>query len=428
LSSYSPPPARRGPSLPPGLKVAGIGTRLGAWLIDSLIFVGFQIVFWMAADALGAIRISPEAERQMEASPMALPTVAPYQVNLPLLAVMLAGFVVVSVVYATFCWARFRGMPGQRLLSLQVGDAVTGRNLGLRRAAARSVVAVGIPIAAGAGFLYGVMAFETSVPWSEVVSMQTGGQADTWVTTWSGAFLLAMVLAVGWPVLLLISTAASSSGQGLHDRLAQSIVIGKAAPAYGVPAWTAPAFGGPALIQPVDGEPAWTEAAADSNTPATFHAATVGRRVAGYLIDCTIVYLSFSMVAAAVAAASMPSNATAFDERTYIFLGLVGGLIQLVYFTVGWAMWRGTPGQRLMHMRVGDATTGKALSWMDALARWAVLQGPFALVTIVPAIARTPVLMAASCWIAYLLYSMTTDPDVRGLHDRFLNSRVGLEP
>jgi hypothetical protein len=99
-----------------------------------------------------------------------------------------------------------------------------------------------------------------------------------------------------------------------------------------------------------------------------------------------------------------------------------------MYFTAGWAMWRGTPGQRLMHMRVGDATTGKALSWMDSLARWAVLQGPFALVTIVPAVARTPVLMAASCWIAYLLYSMTTDSEVRGLHDRFLNSRVGLEP
>ena len=428
MSSYSPPPARGGSSLPPELKVAGIGARLGAWLIDSVIFVGFQIVFWMVADALGAIRISPEAERQMQASPLALPTVAPYEVNLPLLAVLLAGFVVVSVVYATFCWARFRGMPGQRLLSLQVGDAVTGRNLGLRRAAARSIVALGVPIAAGAGFLYGVMAFETSVPWSEAVSMQTGGQADAWVATWSGAFLLAIVLAVGWPLLLLISTASSSSGQGLHDRLARSIVVGRAAPASGAPAWTAPAYGMPAWIGPVAGAPALTESTSEAETPATFHAATVGRRIAGYLVDCTIVYLSFSLIAAAVAAAFMPSNATVFDERTYILLGLVGGFTQLVYFTAGWAMWRGTPGQRLMHMRVGDATTGKALSWMDALARWAVLQGPFALVTIVPAVARTPVLMAASCWIAYLLYSMTTDSDVRGLHDRFLNSRVGLEP
>jgi hypothetical protein len=81
-----------------------------------------------------------------------------------------------------------------------------------------------------------------------------------------------------------------------------------------------------------------------------------------------------------------------------------------------------------MHMRLDDATTGKALSWMDALVRWAVLQGPFALVMIVPEIARTPVLMAASGWAAYLLYTTITDPDVRGLHDRFLNSRVGLEP
>jgi hypothetical protein len=146
------------------------------------------------------------------------------------------------------------------------------------------------------------------------------------------------------------------------------------------------------------------------------------------LFDCVIVYMSFSLIATIVTAAFLPSTTTTIDERTYILLGLVGGFMQLAYFAAAWAVWQGTLGQRLMHMRVGNATTGKALSWMDALVRWAVLQGPFALFTIVPNAARLPVLLAASSWALYLLYTTTTNADKRGLHDRFLNSRVSLEP
>jgi uncharacterized RDD family membrane protein YckC len=165
----------------------------------------------------------------------------------------------------------------------------------------------------------------------------------------------------------------------------------------------------------------------ESDARQKLHAATVGRRIAGYLIDCVIVYMVFSLAAAGVAAALLPSGAATIDERTYILLGLVGGSLQLAYFTVGWAVWQGTLGQRLLHMRVADATTGKSLGWMDAIVRWAILQGPFALATIVPEVARLFVLMAAVVWSMYLLRTTTTDPDLRGLHDRFLNSRVALD-
>jgi hypothetical protein len=153
----------------------------------------------------------------------------------------------------------------------------------------------------------------------------------------------------------------------------------------------------------------------------------VGRRAAGYLFDCVIVYMFFSLVATLITAAFLPSTATAIDERTYILIGLVGGFMQLAYFTSSWAVWRGTLGQKLMHMSVTEATTGKALGWMDAVVRWAIIQGPFALVTIVPEAARVIVLFAATSWAMYLLYTTTTNPDLRGLHDRFLNSQVSLD-
>jgi uncharacterized RDD family membrane protein YckC len=107
-------------------------------------------------------------------------------------------------------------------------------------------------------------------------------------------------------------------------------------------------------------------------------------------------------------------------------MGLVGGFWQMAYFTIGWAVWRGTLGQRVMHLEVTDVTTGNAISWMDALVRWAVVQGPFALVTIVPLVATLPVMFASVLWVMYLLRTTQLDPDMRGLHDKFLNTRVVL--
>ena len=174
--------------------------------------------------------------------------------------------------------------------------------------------------------------------------------------------------------------------------------------------------------------PVWTIPDGESDAPPKLHAATVGRRVAGYLFDCVIVYMAFEVIGRLLEAAFLPPTATALDERSFILIALVAGFAQMAYFTASWAVFQGTLGQRMMHMRVSDATTGKALGWIDAMVRWAVLQGPFALATIVPEAARIPILLTASSWALYLFYTTSTSPDVRGLHDRFLNSRVALEP
>lgn len=466
--------------LPPGLRVATIGARIGAWVIDTLILLAFLVGFWALAVVFGAVIINPEAQRQLDASPVSLPTVAPYQTNLPLLGAMLSVFVVVNVAYAAICWTFFRGMPGQKLLSLQVGSAATGRNLGLGRALIRAVVALGIPLAAVAGVFYGALAFVSSVPWSEVTNPQPGGQADAWLNVWSGPLDMAMLLVVAWPPLLLILTATNPLGQGLHDRLSGSLVVGKGAapsaaaygrgfgPGLGMPGYGAlpgtwsppnsgsaagdgpPGVGGlppgswppegmppdaalPGDVQPdalppgAPGVTAWLGPEDESDARPKIHAATVGRRVGAYLFDCGVVYLVFLIMESIAAMVFLHSITTAIDERTYILLGLAGGVWQLVYFTASWALWRGTLGQRVLHLRVSDATTGKALSWLDAVVRWAVLQGPFALATVVPVAARGPVLLMAPIWTIFLLYSTTNDPDSRGLHDRFLNSRVDVE-
>jgi uncharacterized RDD family membrane protein YckC len=494
------PAARALVQLPPGLRVAGMGPRIGAWLIDGLLLGVFHGAFWIVAVAAGAISIDPAAESQLQASPLTLPAVAPYHANLTLLAAMMVGFVGLNIAYATFFWARFRGMPGQRLLSLQVGSASTGKNLSLGRALVRALIAVGIPMAAIAGLLYGVFALENAVPWADLMNPQAGGPTEAWLSTWSGPVDLAILGAVGWPALLLVWTAASPPRQGVHDRLANSLVVGKdvARPAlYGYYPGYGPAYGPPGALPPgvmpsgeigpagsiddqTERRQSWPEAAVDAPVDAAasdnplpvaqgddlqppdpgstnpyglppgqvpgpdrrsawldplgrsgrrvgIHVATVNRRLAAYGFDCVFVYLIYLMTASSVAATLLPPTTGTLDDRTFILLGLVGGLEQMAYFVAGWRLRSGTVGQRFFKLKVADVTTGKALGWMDALVRWAVVQGPFALATIVPAGARELVILLAGGWILYLFYTTIVDPDQRGLHDRFLSSRVSQD-
>lgn len=477
MNGSAAPPDRGNPPLPPGLRVAGLGSRIGAWLIDSMVLGVFQVAFWLFAGAVGAVSVDPEAQRQLEASPLVMPTVAPYGANLPLLALLLAAFVVLNVVYAAVCWSRLRGMPGQRLLSLQLGSAATGRNLSLGSGLLRAVLVVGIPIGAVAGISYAALAFETSVPWSDVMNPQPGGPAETWLSAWSNVLLLAVFMALAWPAILLISTATSRLRQGLHDRFTGSLVVGKAAtpvwvgsaygpgtgpgsspPAYGPPPgpppqhWPPPGILAPdpasapgaaggrstpgeaAPAEPGPGTPTapWSQtewrppssAFGEPDVRPASRGAVVNRRIAAYLFDCLVVLVISGLTESAITTAWLPSGGPNLDERTYILLGLVGGLEQLAYFTTGWAIWKGTLAQRVMHLRVEDVTTGKALTWPDAVVRWAILQGPFALVTIVPDAARIPVQLVATAWAVFLLSATRNAPDGRGPHDRFLNSRV----
>lgn len=477
-AGYGPPPS--GVLLPPGLKVAGLGTRLRAWVIDGFIFGTFHVAFWLVAGVTGAIAINPAAEAEMQTTPFASPTVTPYLTNLTLLAVLMVGFTLLNVIYAAVCWAKFRGLPGHRMLSIDVAAKATGRNLGGGRALARSVFAIGIPTAAGAALIWTVLAMVASVPWADVQNPQEGGPA----TAWSGILMAEMLLAAGWPFLILISTAASPAKQGLHDRVAKSLVVvqdmvswtGQArwaaqAPWTGQNPWPgqAPQSGqspwpgsGPqpgivptgfqnqanesAQDQRPDELPpdqssrrtapgptdlgstgsAWSAPQADTTSPTKTMSVTVGRRIGAYLLDCAVVFTLYAIIGVIAVSLAGPTMKT-LDERAGILIGLAAGLVQLSYFVVGWALLRGTLGQLIMHVRVTDATSGKAVGWMDSIARWAVMQGPFALVTIVPAGASEFVMTGAAAWTLYLLYSTITHPDQRGLHDRFVNSKVTLE-
>ena len=456
MTGPTPPQGPAAVLLPPGLMVASLRIRIAAFLIDGLILGILHACFWVVVVVAGVVAIDPEAQRQLEAAPLTLPTVAPYRVNLGDLAVMMVVFVALNVAYATFFWARLRGLPGQRLLSLQVGSASTGRNLSVRQAFARAIVALGIPIGAVGGLLFAVFALETSVPWSDMMNPQPGGPAETWLSQYSAPLDLAILGAILWPAMLLLWTGMNPQRRGLHDRLAASMVVGKSkgpvqygyfpgyGPVYGLPAavppdavppaaWPGAAVqdapsatgGSPSALPPSpDPNSAWAGPGARPEASDRLHVATINRRISAYAFDCVFVYVAYVLTASLMVATLMPSTATTLDDRTFIFVGLAGGVEQFIYFATGWVFRGGSIGQRLFHLELADATTGKRLGWIDALVRWAVLQGPFALTTIVPGAMRDVVILVASGWMLYLFYTTIVDRDQRGLHDKFLNSKV----
>lgn len=472
------------PQLPPGLRVAGTGVRLGAWLLDS-------IVIGLIGGGLGAIlvpagglRLNPDALAQMREFPGIAPSVPLYQVDSGAVAVVAFVSLLVMLGYSTACWHLFRGLPGQRLLSIQVGDATTGKTLTLGRSLVRSIVLYGLTGASGGVVAVAFSAMLGTVSWADLASGAGSATLDAWSGSWGLPLMATALFSITWPVILLIATVSDPHRQGLHDRMAGSLVVARApqptywpapaASAGAAPADTARPSGyvppaavdngpfapghspatsdrppdprgeepGPADQPPSDGPtppyaPPAGWPASDSGSPTDrlwLHddsqdkpqrnqaAVAIGRRVGAYFLDCALVYMAFSLILTIMSTGT--DRTQSWSEKAAIIAGLLGGLEQAVYFIGGWLAMRGTLGQRVFHLEVNYATTGKRLGPQDAFIRWTVMQGPFAAATIAPEAARVLILSLAAGWACFLLYSTLSSSDGRGIHDRLVNSAV----
>jgi hypothetical protein len=107
---------------------------------------------------------------------------------------------VISAVYFVGAWRRLLGSPGQRLLRMQIATQANGLPITYRQGAVRWLL-IGLPLCVEASL-------------TPLIS----GAVD--------ALLILVLLA--WYVFLLIGTARSPMKQGLHDRLAHTIVTKEA--------------------------------------------------------------------------------------------------------------------------------------------------------------------------------------------------------
>lgn len=215
-------------ALPPYLKIAGVGSRIGAWLIDGILSGLLALVALAVAIASGGIGLNQAAIDQVQANPNLQPDVPVLVVRDGPLAAAAAFFVILNVIYYAGCWTMFRATPAQRLLSLQVADARTGRTIPFWRALVRWIAAYGLPTGVTALFLVIFAQTMATVSLSDMSSPYYSYTTTSAYTGPEGAASLLSWVGVIWSLVLLISTAASASKTGLHDRLAGTIVVGKA--------------------------------------------------------------------------------------------------------------------------------------------------------------------------------------------------------
>jgi uncharacterized RDD family membrane protein YckC len=97
------------------------------------------------------------------------------------------------------------------------------------------------------------------------------------------------------------------------------------------------------------------------------------------------------------------------------------------YFALAWRRLGGSPGQRLLGIRVLRAD-GSPLPAAQGLLRWTIRGGPFALLAILaglvgPAL-QVSVDAVAVTWLVLVLVSIARSDTRRGLHDRVAGSVV----
>lgn len=166
---------------------AGVSRRSLAWIIDvvavtALIFVGVSVV----DEVLGpAVRFHPEAA--------ALPDVVAADLGRVLVNALVATGL--SAGYFVLPWAALGGSPGQLALRMRVRGETGGDRLSVGQATARWILLF--------------------PPFAMLSALTTDVPRLGWVI-WGSA--------VAWYLVLLVTTILSETRQGLHDRLARSVV------------------------------------------------------------------------------------------------------------------------------------------------------------------------------------------------------------
>ena len=170
-----------------GEPFASVPRRSLAWVVDVILVT---LVIFVAVSAVGAVvgptvRIHPEAAT--------LEDVVDADLGMVVLDAVLATGL--SAAYFVLPWMLLGGSPGQLALGLRVRDR-SGDDLPIGRALARWILLF---------------------PPFATVSALTAGTPVLGTLIWSGA--------VVWYLVLLLTTALSDTNQGLHDRIAETVVF-----------------------------------------------------------------------------------------------------------------------------------------------------------------------------------------------------------
>jgi hypothetical protein len=409
-------------SLAPGLRYASPSRRLAASLVDlalvataavallGVMFVSGLTVAHLSGDGFSAAR--PADFLYLEPSHFAVWWL-----------MVLAG----SLLYFVASWSR-GGSPGGRLLAIDL-RAPGGATLSMRRAALRWLVLVPPPGLA----LLAIPFLSASTSCAPVTAafgnhkMLFDQTAADECTLSAQAVLAApmLLLVLAWPLIGLVTAAASKSGQGFHDRLTGSSMVVRAEAAYNTEASPAAATN----MRPAIGSTA--EATRSDTLPPQLQPASTTRRTAAYAIDILLLYVTWAIVTWLLAAAGFwhrdfqivtPGVIDSIEIQPDAGIVLLAGATLVVSITFWRAAWSlgGSPGQRLLLLQIGDPVYGSTPQSTRLATRWLLVGAPLwveGLGLTLGGYALSIVALMLACQV-FLLVTTVADAGHRGLQDR----------
>jgi uncharacterized RDD family membrane protein YckC len=151
-------------------------------------------------------------------------------------------------------------------------------------------------------------------------------------------------------------------------------------------------------------------------------------RVFAYIIDAIILAIVFFIIGLIVAAIFPSPTPTSLEElfqfqvnyAAVVVNAIIQTALSAVYFIYTWMTMRGTPGQRLLGMQVGNAADGRSLTQEQAIKRWIFLGGPLGLLSALSPVPTLGILLslAALAYFIYLLVTTAQSPTKQGFHDQ----------
>jgi len=163
---------------------------------------------------------------------------------------------------------------------------------------------------------------------------------------------------------------------------------------------------------------------------AGFVYADVPNRAIAYIIDAIILFV-INVVISIIVGTFLPSvtidpdatnifAAVRVNPAAVIVTALIGLVINGIYFVYTWTRMRGSPGQKLLGMQVGNAADGATLTQDQAIKRWIFLGAPFGLASALNPLPAIGLLigLAGLAYFIYLLISTAQSPTKQGFHDQ----------
>lgn len=169
--------------------------------------------------------------------------------------------------------------------------------------------------------------------------------------------------------------------------------------------------------------------------------ADVPNRAIAYIIDAIILFVINIIVSIVIGAILGPATRVNFNSNatdlgnlvtadvnyaTVLVTALVSTAINGVYFVWTWTQMRGSLGQKLLSMQVGNEGDGKTLTTNQAVTRWIFLGAPFGIAGALNPIPALGIIiaLAALAWFIALLVTTAQSPTKQGLHDRYAHTMV----